>query len=364
MKLETFLKSRSIDRAAREPVYEQLAAILREAIEQGHLPTGARLPTTRELCEIFDLNHLTVRQAIRHLESSGSIIVKPARGAFVPEASERVRKVLLMLPTLGDDHCAGISRGVRSILDQEGFDIYIQDYNTNPEIEKSCLQKLSAEGYDGAILYPSLAEENTQLILRLLVQGFPVVMLDREFSGVPGWYVLSDNFMGGYLAGKHLIEKGCRQPACVMNRLPNVQDRLRGFQTALLEAGIALSTDRIKFIESEGDPLARCTEMLLKKERHIDGIFYYNDFQALYGYKKIKEAGRVIPDEIKVIGFDDMSAARFADPELTTIHQYPEQIGVEAAQMFLRQFALPPEKRFQKQEVIVPVQLVCRESAG
>jgi len=95
----------------------------------------------------------------------------------------------------------------------------------------------------------------------------------------------------------------------------------------------------------------------------IDGIFYHNDFQALYGYKKIKAAGISVPDQIKVVGFDDMQAAQFADPELTSIHQYPEQLGKEAANMFLEQLALPAGERFQKKEVIVPVQLIARESS-
>jgi LacI family transcriptional regulator len=363
MKLIDFLKAKAIDRSARQPVYEQLAAIIEEAITRGCLSSGDRLPTTRELCEIFELNHLTVRQAIKHLEAAGAIVVKPGRGAFVPSKEEKVRKVLLMLPTLGDDLCAGISRGVRSVLEQDGFDIYVLDYNADAETEKAYLQKISDEGYAGAILYPTLAEESTRLILKFLVDGFPIVLLDREFSGVPGWYVLSDNFQGGYLAGKHLLEQGCKELACVMNKYPNVQERLLGFQTAIMEAGLTLKKSRICFTEKEGDPEGGCTGQLLKTEPGIDGIFYHNDFQALYGYKKIKAAGLSIPGQVKIVGFDDMQAAQFADPELTSIHQYPEQLGQEAANMLLEQLALPATERFRKKEVVVPVQLIVRESS-
>lgn len=363
MKLTDFLKTKAIDRSARQPVYEQLAVVIAEAIANGCLCGGDRLPTTRELCEIFELNHLTVRQAIKHLEASGTIVVKSGRGAFVPSKGEQVRKVLLMLPTLGDDLCAGISRGVRSVLEKDGFDIYVLDYNAEPDVETAYLQKISAEGYAGAILYPTLAEESTRLILKFLVDGFPIVLLDREFSGVPGWFVLSDNFQGGYLAGQHLLEQGCKELACVINKFPNVQERLRGFQTAVMEAGLTLQKSRICLTEEEGDPLGGCTEQLLKTDPGIDGIFYHNDFQALYGYKKIKAAGLSIPDQIKVVGFDDMQAAQFADPELTSIQQHSEQLGETAAQMFLEQLALPTADRFRKKEVIVPVQLIARESS-
>jgi len=362
MKLIDFLKTKAIDRSARQPVYEQLATIIEEAIAQEFLSDGDRLPTTRELCEIFELNHLTVRQAIKHLESTGKVLVKAGRGAFVPFKEEQVRKVLLMLPTLGDDLCASISRGVRSVLEKDGFDIYVLDYNADPEAEKAYLQKINEEGYAGAILYPTLAEESTRLILKFLVEGFPIVLLDREFSGVPGWFVLSDNFQGGYLAGKHLLEQGCKELACVMNKYPNVQERLRGFKTAIMEAGLTLHKSRIYLTEEEGDPLGGCTEQLLKTDPSIDGIFYHNDFQALYGYKKIKAAGISIPDQIKVVGFDDMQAAQFADPELTSIQQHPERLGKEAANMFLEQLALPAAERFQKKEIVVPVQLIARES--
>jgi len=361
--LQGFLATKTVDRSASVPVYEQVATALKLAIEQGYLVGGDRLPTTRELCEIFELNHLTVRQAIKHLEVSGGLTVKPGRGAFVPSKEEQVRKVLLMLPTLGDDLCAGISRGVRSVLEKGGFDIYVLDYNADPKTEKAYLQKLNEEGYAGTILYPTLAEESTRLILKCLVDGFPIVLLDREFSGVPGWYVLSDNFQGGYQVGRHFLEKGCKAPACVINRFPNVQERLHGFQAALMEAGVTLPSSRICMMDGEGDPQARCTERLLKEQKGIDSIFYCNDFQALYGYKKIKEAGYSIPGQIRVVGFDDMQAARFADPELSSVHQYPEQLGQEAAKMFLQQLALPVGDRFQKKEVIVPVRLVVRESS-
>lgn len=362
MNLLDYLKTKSIDRSASVPVYEQLAQFLKESIADGQLVGGDRLPTTRELCEIFELNHLTVRQAIKHLDTSGQVLVKPGRGAFVPSKEEQVRKVLLMLPTLGDDLCAGISRGVREVLEQEGFDIYVLDYNADPETEKAYLQKISDEGYDGAILYPTLAEESTRLILKFLVDGFPIILLDREFSGVPGWFVLSDNFQGGYLAGKHLLEQGCKELACVMNKLPNVQERLRGFRTAVMEAGLTLPQSRICFTSEEGDPEGGCTEQLLETDSSIDGIFYHNDYQALYGYKKIKAAGLSIPDQIRVVGFDDMQASQFADPELTSIHQHPDQLGIEAANMFLEQLALPAIERFQKKEVMVPIELVARES--
>lgn len=363
MNLSNFLKTKSIDRAARQPVYVQLASILKEAISRGYLSPGDRLPTARELCEIFELHHMTVRQAIKQLETDGEIVIKLGRGGFVPSKEELVRKVILMLPTLGEDICAGISRGVRTVLEGAGFDIYILDYNADPKTEQNYLQKIYGEGYAGAILYPTLAEESTRLILQLSVEGFPVVLLDREYVGVPGWYVLSNNFQGGYLAGKHLLEQGCRELACVVNNFPNVQDRLRGFKAAVLEGGLTLGQSRICVIEDEGDPLGEYTEKLLKTDPEVDGIFYCNDFQALCGYIKIKAAGFSIPDQIKVVGFDDIQAAHFSAPRLTSVHQYPEKLGEEAAMMLLEQLTLPVAERFQKKEKVVPVKLICRESS-
>lgn len=361
--MSKYLQTKKIDRSAHEPVYEQVAMAIQDSIEKGHLTAGDRLPTTRELCEVFGVNHLTIRQAVKYLEANGHVIIRPGRGAFVPTEEDIVRKVLLMLPSLGDEQCGAISRGVRSVLENKGFDIYVLDYNGDSRSEKAYLEKIHEEGYMGAILYPTLAEESSRLILRLLVDGFPIVLLDREFSGIAGWYALSDNYQGGYLAGQHLLECGCKEVACIINDLPNVQERLRGFQAAFTDAGIPLKSSRILTVTgAEGDPAGRCTEQLLKQDKKIDGIFYYNDYQALYGYKQIKAAGKRIPEDIKVVGFDDMFAARLADPELTTIHQHPDRLGKEAAEMFLAQLALPSGKRFQKKESIMPVELIQRES--
>lgn len=364
MKISDYLKESAIDRQAREPVYEQIAAILLSAIEAGALRPGDKLPATRELCDAFGVNHLTVRQAVKHLAGEGHVVAQPGRGAFVPSADDVVRKILLMVPFLGHEQSGAMSRGVRGVMERAGYDTYVLDYNENPETERAYLEKVRAEGYLGAIFYPSLDTESTRLILQLMTDGFPLVLLDREFSGVPGWYVVPDNHHGGFLAGRHLVERGCKNIACVVNNLPNVQERLRGFKAALAEAGQPLKESRILQIAEAGDPTAAATAVLLETDSAVDGIFYYNDYQALFGCKKIRTAGKRIPEDIKVVGFDDVFAAQLADPPLTTIHQHPEESGAQAAEMLLRQLDLPPKERFRKEETITEVKLVCRESTG
>jgi len=99
---------------------------------------------------------------------------------------------------------------------------------------------------------------------------------------------------------------------------------------------------------------------LLKMNPKPDGIFYFNDFQALVGMQKMHEMGVIIPDDIAVVGFDDIDAASLCYPELTTIRQNDRDIGTKAAELWLEQVGLHFEKRKQGKTVVVPVELIRR----
>ena len=109
-----------------------------------------------------------------------------------------------------------------------------------------------------------MAEEPIRVILQWMAQGFPLVLIDRAFTDVPGWYVLSDNFSGGKMAVEHLIRKGCRRIAFLMTDIPSVRERFQGYRAALADHGIAFDPSLVQTVPGGGDLEGKATTALLR----------------------------------------------------------------------------------------------------
>lgn len=352
----------AISRSNPTPIYRQIAEQLRQRISADEFAKDHKLPSNRELAESYKVNHLTVRQALKVLEEEGVIDIAHGRGAFVLDSSLKRLQTALVLPSLGQEQSGLISEAVRKTLGRNAI-LHVFDYHNHPEEEAACLENMLRENYNSAIIYPSMRGEGLRIILRMLVEGFPFVLVDRRLGNVPSFSVISDNENGGYLATKHLISKGCKRVACFAWDVPSVKERVAGYSRALAEAGMRLDPRLIVELPPEGDVEETATTKFLKKQPPPDGIFYCNDYGALVGMKQIKAAGLRIPEDIKVIGFDDHTLARYSEPTLTSVRQDHETMGQEAVGLLLEQLKLPASQRFSFRTSVIPVQLVERESA-
>lgn len=351
-----------IRRSDSVPIYLQIANQLRERIGSKEFEEARKLPSNRELAELYKVNHLTVRQALKSLEQEGVISIAHGRGAFLVSQSQMRMQTALVLPSLGQEQSGAISAAVRSALGSEAT-IHVLDYHNRAAEELACIDRIAKEGYNSAIIYSSLHGEPLRRVLKMLVDGFPFVMIDRCIDDLPGSSVHSDNRRGGYLATKHLISKGCQRIACFTADIPSVRSRYEGYRDALAEAGLRLYPELVVHLADKGDTHQSQTKRLLESGVKIDGVFYYNDYQALTGIQQIKGAGYRIPHDIRVVGFDDLTMGRLSDPTLTTVRQDHEQIGREAVRLLMDLIKMPAHQRFVSRRSLVPVELVERESA-
>jgi DNA-binding LacI/PurR family transcriptional regulator len=344
------------------PIYLQIANQLRERILANEFNDLKKLPSNRELAELYKVNHLTVRQALKFLEQEGIINIAHGRGAFLVGHSLHRMQTALVLPSLGQEQSGVISSAIRGALGPEAT-IHVLDYHNRPTEELLCIDRILKEGYNSAIIYSSLHGEPLRRLLKMLVEGFPLVMVDRCIEGLPGSSVLSDNRRGGYLATQHMIAKGCRNIACFTAEIPSVRARYEGYRDALAEAGLQLRPELVVELSDLGDTNSTETTRLLEGKIRPDGIFYYNDYQALTGIQQIKAAGLRIPQDIRVVGFDDLTMGHLSDPRLTTVRQDHEQIGQEAARLLLDLVKMPVNQRFVTRRSVISVELIERESA-
>ncbi|QNP68130.1 LacI family DNA-binding transcriptional regulator [Streptomyces roseirectus] len=196
---------------------------------------------------------------------------------------------------------------------------------------KRVAELLRSKGVDGVIL-TALREDDP--LLRLAEESeVPVVFGGRPVGPAPRWYVDVDNVGGAREATEHLIGLGRTRVAVICGRLDTEAGRARhrGYRDAMLAAGLTpLPPVEGDFTEVSG---AAAMAALLAEHPRLDGVFAGNDNMGAGALRTLREAGRRVPSDVAVVGFDDLAVARITDPPLTTVHQPIEALGREAARM-------------------------------
>jgi DNA-binding LacI/PurR family transcriptional regulator len=186
----------------------------------------------------------------------------------------------------------------------------------------------------------------------------PVVFGGRPVGTTPRWYVDVDNLGGARDATEYLLAGGRTRVAALCGRLDTTagRARYRGYRDAMLAAGLdPLPPQEGDFTEPSG---AAAMAALLADHPDVDGVFAANDNMAAGALRTLRQAGRLVPADVAVVGFDDLAVAQIADPPLTTVHQPIEALGREMARMLVSLVnGLDPTP------LILPTRLVVRSSA-
>jgi DNA-binding LacI/PurR family transcriptional regulator len=346
----------------QSPIYQQLAERIQTRLMSGD-SDGKQLPGIRELSTMFDVNYLTARQALKHLESKGLVSMQTGRGTFATSLKSRPLTIGVIVPDLSYKINSSISRGIRLAAGARNVVPVFMDFHNDSDVELECLQRLQSEKIEAALIYPSLKENTRKTLFKLILSGYPVVFVDRAPTDVPCWSISSNDWEIGRLAATHLVECGAKVPGCVMAELPNVRDRLRGFQQGLNDMGVALPQSRIFFTTgSEFETTRELTRAMMKLSPRPDGVFYLSDQHALVGLRQLHDLGIRVPSEVMVVGSDDIEATLHSLPTLTTIKQNALALGREAFQMLCESLSATLEDRLCSRHVNVGVELVARES--
>lgn len=358
-------RSNKFERATESAIYVQIAEKIRLRLASGELKEGSKLSSIREISEAYDVNYLTARQALKYLESLGLVEMQTGRGTYVTSPRAQQMRIGVVVPDLAYRVNSGISKGIREETTSRDVTPIFMDYHNDVRVEVTYLDRLVAEKFTGALVYPSLEADTPRQLLKMILGGFPLVFVDRAPPEMPCWLISSDDYQIGRLAARHLIEAGARTLACVGSPFPNLQERVRGFREEANELGVAVPSSRMP--SSEGVPVEGSqfiTTNLMALNPRPDGIFYFNDQYALVGLRQLHDMGIDVPGQVKIVGCDNIEATWHCRPTLTTISQNPMEIGHKAFQMLSELLEAPPEDRLVSRHVRQAVELVVRESTG
>lgn len=240
------------------------------------------------------------------------------------------KTILLILSDLSGPYYSELIRGTQEVTLSNGFDLIA--CSSVGGADSTAYKFLQERRVDGAIvLDPNISEH---LLRESAREGCPIVVMDRYVEGDFIMNVAADNVQGGYEATRYLIGQGHRDIAWIggpSNSLGS-QHRKEGYLKALQEEGIVNTKWMLvgNFTEEGG---YHSTKVLLMQEERPTAIFYGNDEMAIGGYKALREFGLSVPEDVSIVGFDDIQVAEYLSPPLTTVRQPKYEMGTMAAHL-------------------------------
>jgi LacI family transcriptional regulator len=275
----------------------------------------------------------------------------------------------LIIPDITNPYFPTFARGAEDRVRERGYTLVLGNSDYDPQREASYLDLVRSNQLAGAIyclgdeMSPILGELN-----RAVEEGVAVVLVHSPMPRVPT--VCADNRQGGRLAAEHLLGLGHRSIGMV-SALPldeGMADREAGFLDALRDAG--LNVDRSSIPVMYGDHQIeggrRATTELLTHHAGLTGIFVLNDLMALGALEAVRALGKRIPEDVSVVGFDDIPFAALANPPLTTVGQPIRQLGERAAELLLAvvEHGAGAGAESAPPSVLLPNELIQRQSSG
>jgi LacI family transcriptional regulator len=364
------LKHISIDASHDTSLAFQIKQQITWLIINGTLQPGDRLPNIHKLSHHLGINLHTVRSAYHKLEDDGLVEIVRGRGTHVlmydPQqfaqhcSALRSHTVGVILPSMTNPFYHAFLKGVEEIAEEDKTLLFVCDTHDNPNNTWRNYTRLAAKEVDGILVVSD--DIHDFLTPQFVHKGVPLVTVD--WPGVEGHAVQFDLEAAGWQATHHLLEHGHEQIGLLTFALDsaNILPVNAGYLRALDEAGIQFNPELVvrlaSFDMASGGAGAR---QLLNRTDPPSAIFAISDTLALGAMRAIKAAGLRIPDDIALVGFNDIPLAELVDPPLTTVATPAAEAGRVAMTMLGE---LVAGKESTRKQIMLPTQLVVRKSCG
>lgn len=297
-----------------------------------------------------------VMDAIRALRYQPSMLARSLR-------QNRTAMIGMVIPDITNPFFPAVVRGVEDVAFQNSFRLVLCNTDNDSDKEESYLRELHAYRAAGLILIPSEHSKITMSAAHPFSSRVPAVCLDRRPEDWVGDSVTVNNTEGVFAITTHLIKSGHRAIAMIIGslHLQNAIARLKGFRSAMRKAKLEVNPQYIQ--EGRFDRLSGYEKMriLLEQRPRPTAVVCGNDLIALGVLSALREAGLQCPQDISVVGFDDIEVAELTDPSLTTVFQPGYQMGARGAALLIKRMRTPNQP---VQNIVLPTELKVRHSVA
>ena len=353
--------------------YKQIIQNLRENINSGRYRKGDRLPSEAELVKKFDTSRITVNRALRELQIIGLIERRAGSGSYVCEPENPSYTFGLLIPDLGQTEVfEPICRGMAQARESDQYTlIWGKSSEGSASKGEQAMQisrqfireRVSGVFFASLELTPEKDAINRNICREFDEAGIPVVLLDRDLVAYPerSAYDLVgiDNRRAGYAITSQLLGAGCKRIIFVgrPGSAPTVDARIAGFREAMLDSPLQFCPEVICRIDPwDGEAVRHTIESV-----RPDGIVCANDFTAAHLMRALTEFKVNVPDQVRMVGIDDVKYASLLSVPLTTIHQPCDEIGKAAVAAMVQRLRNPG---LPARDILLNFRVVVRQSCG
>lgn len=295
------------------------------------------------------------------------IIDAARRLRYIPNGAARslitskTQTLGVLLPDLYGEFFSEVIRGIDHTARQHLFHLLLSSSHNDRDEIQAALRAMQGRVDGLIIMYPDL---DAAALRDNLSDGLPVVLLNCHIDGDPFDAIVIDNYGGAYAMTRHLIEHGHRHVALITGGRENYDaaERVRGYRAALRDGGVAWSEE----LETEGAFTEvsgyEATRRILDRTPRPTAIFASNDSMAIGALSALREAGLRVPDDVAVVGFDDIPIAGYVSPRLSSMHVPISELGARAMERLIEAIREEPPHAPRREEIATT--LVVRDSCG
>ncbi|MBI3678933.1 MAG: LacI family DNA-binding transcriptional regulator [Acidobacteria bacterium] len=327
--------------------------------------------TIKDIARLAEVSHSTVSRALRNsplvkAETAERIRRIVEEFGYRPSAiarslaTRRTKTIGVVVTTIADLFVAGVVTGIEDVASDHGYSVFLANSNADPDREVRVVASFEERRVDGVVVTASrVGALYLPMLSRMRV---PIVLLNNQHPSEFAHSVMIENTAASREATRHLVELGHRRVAYLGDRYGQHCDteRFGGYRQALDVAGLPFLPQLV--VHGDGRPASGRQAMarLLELAEPPTAVFCYDDMMALGALRQIHACGLRVPDDISVVGFDDLPIAEYTEPPLTTVRQPMRQMGHLAMQTLL----LLLEGSESKHNIKVPGELIIRETTA
>lgn len=328
--------------------YINLANTLRKQLLQNTGYGVYRLPSENMLCKQYHVSRQTVRAALSLLAQEGLIEKRKGSGSFSTGLGAMKSKIGIIVNYADEYTTPALLTDIKSVLREKGYSTEVYSTYAKVSAEREILEKLAGSSVRGLIVEgtkSALPNPNLDLYEQLQENGISVLFMGANYPALTGSvYVKDDNYYGGYLLGKHLIQRGHRRIAGIF-KADDIRgpERYHGFCMALRDFNIPVADDQIFWYSSaESEALQARSDTgfltaFLRRNRELySAVICQNDEIAYWLIKELHYADIRVPEDISVVSFDNSYMSDLDSIRITTLSHKRHELGRAAAAAMLR----------------------------
>lgn len=293
-----------------------------------------------------------IRKAARELNYRPNHLARSLR-------QQRSYTIGVVVPEISEGYAALVMSGIEDHLLREGYFYFVVSHRHRDELIEEYPLLLQQRAVEGLIAVDTAITSAAQ-VPTVAVSGH------RELPGVTN--IVLDHARAAALAMEHLTNLGHRQMAFIKGQAFSSDTAIRweSVRNAAQEVGVRINERLVGQLEGESSSPElgyQVAKKLLASGENFTALFAFNDISAIGAIQALREAGRRIPQDVSVVGFDDIQSAAFQNPALTTVRQPLREMGMLAAETLLRRISAPHQADYRK-EIVVQPELICRASTA